>query len=52
MYILRITTVVDDGHGDVIHKSNHECLTVELAAALTAEISKCVKEVLEVHITK
>lgn len=51
MYVLTITTVIDDGNGDVINKSSHECLTYEIANNLSLEISKCVKEVLESHIT-
>ena len=51
MFSLSITTIVDDGNGDVIHKSTHECSTFESASNLALEISGCVKEVLESHIT-
>ena len=51
MYVLRITTIIDEGHGDIISKSEHECMTFEIANSLQLEISKCVKEVLESHIT-
>jgi hypothetical protein len=51
MVNLYITTVIDDGNGDVIKKSSYECISVEAALSLAVEINKGVKEALEIHIS-